>query len=36
VNGTASASAEVAQERDGSVDVTEDLKKASIEDAGDQ
>lgn len=33
VNGTASASAELAQEKDASADVTEDLKNASIEDA---
>ena len=36
VNGTASASAELAQEKDASADVTEDLKNASIEDAADK
>ena len=33
VNGSASADAEHAQEKDGVADATEDLKKASLEDA---
>ena len=33
VNGTASASSELAQEKDASADVTKDLKNASIEDS---
>lgn len=33
VNGTASAASELAQEKDASADVTEDLKNASIEDS---
>ena len=36
VNGTASAEAEHAQEKDASADVTEDLKKASIEDKAEE
>lgn len=33
VNGTASATTEVAQEKDASADVADDMKNASIEDA---
>lgn len=33
MNGTASADAEYAQEKDADADVAEDLKKASIEDS---
>ena len=36
VNGTASASAEQAQEKDAEADVAEDLKKAALEDAKDE
>ena len=36
MNGTASATAELAQEKDASADVSEDLKKASIEDAAEK
>ncbi|KAL8965248.1 MAG: hypothetical protein Q9183_003954 [Haloplaca sp. 2 TL-2023] len=36
VNGTASASAEQAQEKDAEADVAEDLKKASLEDSKDE
>ena len=35
VNGTASAAAELSQEKDAAADVTEDLKKASVEDKAD-
>lgn len=36
VNGTASASSELAQEVDASADVTEDLKSANIEDSAEK
>ncbi len=36
VNGTASAKAEQAQEKDAEADVAEDLKKASIEDKAEE
>ena len=36
VNGTASADAELAQEKDAAADVAEDMKKVSLEDKADE